>query len=216
MRCREMIKELLEKIIKIVGEIVAEKYFAEFSYSYFGDVVEMIFYDGAYVNTVTINIKVFENNTIPYCVTVVFNALFDKECCETRKISDEEEKVVYALMNTVIFDNGFWIDFKNGLLNVYVGDDEEMTEIDLKDIELIKLIEEDIDNDLYIEFKDNYGGDKYIITGCEGYAWVQVKMEEFDKDKYIKELEEKVNKQSKLIELLRENQEKLMKMNKLI
>lgn len=211
-----MIKELLEKIIKIVGEIVAEKYFAEFSYSYFGDVVEMIFYDGAYVNTVTININVFEKNTIAYCVTVVFNALLDKECCETRKISDEEEKVVYALMNTVIFDNGFWIDFKRGTLNVWV--DDEMIEIDLKDIELIKLIKEDIDNDLYIEFIDNYDNEKYIITGKEGYAWVQVKneTEEFNKDQYIRELEEKVNKQSKLIELLRDNQEKLMKMNKLI
>lgn len=210
-----MKKELLEKI-KRVGEIVGEKYFAEFSYSYAGDVVEMIFYDGAYVNTVTIKTKVFEKNTIAYCVTVVFNALLDEEYCETRKISDEEEKVVYSLMNTVIFDNEFWIDFKNGLLNVYVGDDEEMIEIDLKDIELIKLIEEDIDNDLYIEFKDNYDNEKYVITGCEGYAWVQVKTEKFDKDQYIKELEEKVNKQSKLIELLRENQEKLMKMNKLI
>lgn len=211
-----MIKELLEKIIKIVGEIVAEKYFAEFSYSYFGDVVEMIFYDGAYVNTVTININVFEKNTIAYCVTVVFNALLDKECCETRKISDEEEKVVYALMNTVIFDNGFWIDFKRGTLNVWV--DDEMIEIDLKDIELIKLIKEDIDNDLYIEFIDNYDNEKYIITGKEGYAWVQVKneTEEFNKDQYIRELEEKVNKQSKLIELLRDNQEYLMKMNKLI
>lgn len=212
-----MKKELLEKI-KRVGEIVGEKYFAEFSYSYTGDVVEMIFYDGAYVNTVTIKINVFEENTIAYCVAVVFNALLDEEYCETRKISDEEEKVVYALMNTVIFDTEFYIDFKNGLLNVYVDDDDEMTEIDLKDIELIKLIKEDIDNDLYIEFIDNYDNEKYVITGCEGYAWVQVKneTEEFDKDQYIKELEEKVNKQSKLIELLRENQEKLMKMNKLI
>lgn len=210
-----MKKELLEKI-KRVGEIVGEKYFAEFSYSYTGDVVEMIFYDGAYVNTVTIKINVFEENTIAYCVAVVFNALLDEEYCETRKISDEEEKVVYALMNTVIFDTEFYIDFKNGLLNVYVDDDDEMTEIDLKDIELIKLIKEDIDNDLYIEFIDNYDNEKYVITGCEGYAWVQVKTEKFDKDQYIKELEEKVNKQSKLIELLRENQEKLMKMNKLI
>ena len=121
-----MKKELLEKI-KRVGEIVAEKYFAEFSYSYTGDVVEMIFYDGAYVNTVTIKINVFEENTIAYCV-VVFNALLDEEYCETRKISDEEEKVVYALLNTVIFDNEFYIDFKNGLLNVYVEDDDEMTE----------------------------------------------------------------------------------------
>ena len=91
-----------------------------------------------------------------------------------------------------------------------------MTEIDLKDIELIKLIEEDIDNDLYIEF--NLDNEKYIITGKEGYAWVEVKneTEEFDKDEYIKELEQLVAKQSKLIKLLRENQEKLMKMNKLI
>lgn len=213
-----MKKELLEKI-KRVGEIVAEKYFAEFSYSYTSDEdsIEMVFYDGAFVNTVTIKTKVFEENTIAYCVAVVFNALLDEEYCETRKISDEEEKVVYALLNTVIFDNEFWIDFKNGLLNVYVGEDDEMIEIDLKDIQLIKLIEEDIDNDLYIEFKDNYDDEKYIITGCEGYAWVKVKNEEeFNKDEYIKELEEKVNKQSKLIELLRENQEKLMKMNKLI
>lgn len=200
-----MKKELLEKI-KRVGERVGEQYFAEFSYSYTGDVVEMIFYDGAYVNTVTIKTKVFEENTIAYCVTVVFNALLDEEYCGTRKISDEEEKVVYALLNTVIFDNEFWIDFKNGLLNVYVGKDDEMTEIDLKDIKLIKLIEEDIDNNLYIEFKDNYDGEKYIITGCEGYAWVKVKneTEEFDKDEYIKELEQLVDKQSTLIKMLRE------------
>lgn len=205
MRCKEMKKELLEKI-KRVGERVGEQYFAEFSYSYTGDVVEMIFYDGAYVNTVTIKTKVFEENTIAYCVTVVFNALLDEEYCGTRKISDEEEKVVYALLNTVIFDNEFWIDFKNGLLNVYVGKDDEMTEIDLKDIKLIKLIEEDIDNNLYIEFKDNYDGEKYIITGCEGYAWVKVKneTEEFDKDEYIKELEQLVDKQSTLIKMLRE------------
>lgn len=201
MRCKEMKKELLEKIKR-----VGEQYFAEFSYSYTGDVVEMIFYDGAYVNTVTIKTKVFEENTIAYCVTVVFNALLDEEYCGTRKISDEEEKVVYALLNTVIFDNEFWIDFKNGLLNVYVGKDDEMTEIDLKDIKLIKLIEEDIDNNLYIEFKDNYDGEKYIITGCEGYAWVKVKneTEEFDKDEYIKELEQLVDKQSTLIKMLRE------------
>lgn len=177
-----MNKGLLEKI-KRVGETVGEKYFAEFSYSYFDDVVEMIFYDGAYVNTVTININVFEKNTIAYCVTVVFNALLDEEYCETRKISDEEEKVVYALLNTVIFDDGFWIDFKRGFINVYVMDDEEMTEIDLKDIELIKLIEEDIDNDLYIEFKDNYDCEKYIITGSEGYAWVEKEdLNEIDED----------------------------------
>lgn len=205
MRCKEMKKELLEKI-KRVGERVGEQYFAEFSYSYTGDVVEMIFYDGAYVNTVTIKTKVFEENTIAYCVTAVFNALLDEEYCGTRKISDEEEKVVYALLNTVIFDNEFWIDFKNGLLNVYVGKDDEMTEIDLKDIKLIKLIEEDIDNNLYIEFKDNYDGEKYIITGCEGYAWVKVKneTEEFDNDEYIKELEQLVDKQSTLIKMLRE------------
>lgn len=199
-----MKKELLEKI-KRVGEIVAEKYFAEFSYSYTGDVVEMIFYDGAYVNTVTIKINVFEENTIAYCVVVVFNALLDEEYCETRKISDEEEKVVYALLNTVIFDNEFYIDFKNGLLNVYVEDDDEMTEIDLKDIELIKLIEEDIDNDLYIEFKDNYNGEKYVITGCEGYAWVEKEnLNDFDEccgacdvkemNNYIEYLEEQLKK----------------------
>lgn len=201
-----MKKELLEKI-KRVGERVGEKYFAEFSYNYTSDEdsIEMIFYDGAFVNTVTIKTKVFEENTIAYCVAVVFNALLDEEYCETRKISDEEEKVVYALLNTVIFDNEFWIDFKNGLLNVYVNDDEEMIEIDLKDIELIKLIEEDIDDDLYIEFKDNYDGEKYIVTGREGYAWVKVKNEEeFDNDEYIKELEQLVAKQSTLIKMLRE------------
>lgn len=64
-----MKKELLEKI-KRVGEIVAEKYFAEFSYNYTSDEdsIEMVFYDGAFVNTVTIKTKVFEENTIAYCV----------------------------------------------------------------------------------------------------------------------------------------------------
>ena len=210
-----MKKELLEKI-KRVMEKVSEKLMGTWAFSYCKDTVNVCIWDGAYSTTVEVNKKLFEKCNDEMCILVVLEALTDDEYITIRDISDTEYNIVDMLKDNCIDDEEvYWIDYIDGMLNIKDSEDNEWYEIDLTDCELVKVVEPTVEQEMELHIK--YDDLMFIIKEVEGEAFCEVSEadedteEEFDKDEYIKELEQLVAKQSKLIKLLRENQEKLMK-----
>lgn len=215
-----MKKELLEKIKRVIEE-VGKRFLGTGSYSYGTETVDICIWDGGFTYTCTFKISMFEKYSIDMCARIIVEALTDDDYVSIRPIGEIEYKAIDMLKDNCIDDEEvYWIDYIDGMLNIKDSEDNEWYEIDLTDCELVKVVEPTVEQEMELHIK--YDDLMFIIKEVEGEAVCKVSEadedteEEFDKDEYIKELEQLVAKQSKLIKLLRENQEKLMKMNKLI
>lgn len=201
-----MKKELLEKIKRIVDK-ASEKLIGIGQYSCGTESVNICVWDGAYSSTANLKKEIFEKCNEDMCLKIVLEALTNDDYVSIRDIEYTEYKIIDMLTDNCILDgNSYWIDYEDGMLHVIDSEEGEWYEIDLTDCKLVKSIEGTVEKEMELHIK--YDDLLFKIKEVEGEAIcdvLEIDDNDFDKDQYIRELEEKVNKQSVLIKLLRDN-----------
>ena len=201
-----MKKELLEKIKRIVVK-ASNTIFKHISSLHFSNIsffkLAVELYAPSQTHIFTLSVPQL------YCpIPINFSlALSNDDYVSIRDIEYTEYKIIDMLTDNCILDgNSYWIDYEDGMLHVIDSEEGEWYEIDLTDCKLVKSIEGTVEKEMELHIK--YDDLLFKIKEVEGEAIcdvLEIDDNDFDKDQYIRELEEKVNKQSVLIKLLRDN-----------